>query len=160
MVFSKPLANGDRAVALYNPSDAPRRIATTTAQTGLGLSPAYQLTDLWTKARTETAGTIAATVPAHGTVLYRVHPFTAWQQLPPATSLDVSSHTAVNGADVGLAAGTTARLTTTLHNAGRDALADVRVQAGAASGWTLTATTPWQTARVGDATVPSPWTGG
>ena len=149
MVFSKPLANGDRAVALYNSSDAPRRITTTTAQTGLGSSSAYQLKDLWTKSLTESAGTIGATVPAHGTVLYRVHPLSAWQQLPPAASVEVSSHAAANGADVALSAGSSARFTTTVHNDGRDPISDVRVSADVPSGWTLDALTPWHTSRVG-----------
>lgn len=33
----------------------------------------YQLTDLWSKKVTTTSGSIKASVPAHGTVLIRVH---------------------------------------------------------------------------------------
>jgi alpha-galactosidase len=36
MVFSKPLANGDRAVALYNSNDSARSMHATAAQVGLG----------------------------------------------------------------------------------------------------------------------------
>jgi alpha-galactosidase len=71
-VLSKPLANGDRAVALYNESDATATISTTASAIGLGGSSSYTLKDLWSKARRTTTGTISASVPAHGTVLYRV----------------------------------------------------------------------------------------
>src|SRR3954471_15804287 len=102
MVFNKPLANGDRAVALYNSTDAPARVTTSAAQIGLRAARAYRLRDLWSKAKTETAGTIAATVPAHGTVLYRVARTSGWRNLAPATSLDLASGSAYNGADVAL----------------------------------------------------------
>jgi alpha-galactosidase len=141
-VFNKPLANGDRAVALYNSTDAPARISTTAAQIGLKKAAAYRLQDLWTKAKTETAGTIAATVPAHGTVLYRVHR-PARGQLAPATSLDIASGSAVNGADLAVPAGGSATLTSTVRDYGRANLADVRVSTDAPDGWTVDATTAW-----------------
>jgi alpha-galactosidase len=143
MVFNKPLANGDRAVALYNSGDAPARITTTTAQAGLKKAPAYQLFDLWSKAKTETAGTIAATVPAHGTVIYRVSVAKNWQRLAPATGLDVSSGSAFNGADATVAPGGTATLTTTVRDYGRQKITDVRVSGDVPDGWTIDATTAW-----------------
>jgi alpha-galactosidase len=142
-VFNKPLANGDRAVALYNSTDAPARISTTAAQIGLRKAPAYRLVDLWSKAKTETAGTIAATVPAHGTVIYRVHRVTDWTHLAPATSLDVTSGSAYNGADAALPAGGSATLTTAVRDYGRAKISDLRVSADAPDGWTLTATGAW-----------------
>ena len=143
MVFSKPLANGDRSIALYNSTDAPARISTTTAQAGLRKSPAYRLTDLWTKARTETAGTIAATVPAHGTVMVRVHAVTTWQQLAPATSLDVAATSGFNGSDVSVDAGSSATLTAAVHDYGRAKITGVRITADAPDDWTLTPRTKW-----------------
>ncbi|MBW8817427.1 MAG: alpha-galactosidase [Streptomyces sp.] len=53
-VLAKPLANGDVSVA---------------RKTG---ASAYTLTDLWSGASSTTSGTISASVPAHGTVMYRV----------------------------------------------------------------------------------------
>jgi len=144
MVFSKPLANGDRAVALYNSTDAPVRIATTAAQAGLRKAPAYRLFDLWSKGKTETAGTIAATVPAHGTALYRVSVAKNWSKLAPAASLDAASGTSFGGADVTVAAGGSATLTTTVRDYGRQTVTDVRVSADAPDGWTVEATTAWQ----------------
>jgi alpha-galactosidase len=143
MVFDKPLANGDRAVALYNSTDAPARISTTAAQVGLKKAHDYQLFDLWSKAKTETAGTIAATVPAHGTVLYRVS-VAKGGKLAPATSLDVSSPSAYNGATAAVPAGGSTTLTTAVRDYGRTKLTDVRITGDAEDGWTLTPTTAWQ----------------
>jgi alpha-galactosidase len=143
MVFNKPLANGDRAVALYNSTDAPVRVATTTAQVGLKKAHDYRLFDLWSKAKTETAGTIAATVPAHGTVIYRVS-VAKGGKLTPATSLDASSPSAYNGATAAVPAGGSTTLTTAVRDYGRTKLTDVRVSGDAEDGWTLTPTTPWQ----------------
>ncbi len=71
-VLSKELANGNRAVALYNETDATATISTTASAIGLGGSPSVTLHDLWTKASRTSTGTISASVPAHGTILYRV----------------------------------------------------------------------------------------
>jgi alpha-galactosidase len=73
-VLSKPLAGGDAAVALYNETDAAGTISTTAAAAGLPAASSYTLTDLWSKATSQTSGAISASVPAHGTVLLRVHP--------------------------------------------------------------------------------------
>jgi alpha-galactosidase len=73
-VLSKELANGDRAVALYNESDSAATISTTAKAVGLPAAASYKIMDLWAhSSRTSTDGVIAAKVPAHGTVLYRVH---------------------------------------------------------------------------------------
>ena len=142
-VFDKPLANGDHAVALYDSTDAPAQVSTTAAQLGLPRAPAYQLFDLWSKAKSETAGTIAATVPAHGTVMYRVSAARNWRSLAPATDLTVASSTAYGSADATVAAGSTAALTTTVHDYGRQKISDVRVSGDVPSGWTVEPTSPW-----------------
>jgi alpha-galactosidase len=72
VVYSKVLANGDRAVALSNETGATATIATTAAATGIGGAPSYTLKDLWSKATRTTTGAISASVPSHATVLYRV----------------------------------------------------------------------------------------
>ncbi|MEU4243637.1 ricin-type beta-trefoil lectin domain protein [Actinoplanes sp. NPDC026619] len=70
-VLAKRLADDDVAVALFNQSGATRTIATTTAAIGKTGS-SFTLVDAWTGATTTTSGTISASVPAHGTVVYRV----------------------------------------------------------------------------------------
>ena len=74
VVVSKPLANGDRAVALYNSADAPATISTTATAAGLPDARGYTVRDLWTHRTSRTTGTVSAVVPAHGTVIYRVAP--------------------------------------------------------------------------------------
>lgn len=71
IVVDKPLEDGSHAVALYNSTDADATISTTAEQVGLPVAANYQLTDLWSKQVSETDSEIAATVPAHGTTLYR-----------------------------------------------------------------------------------------
>ncbi|SFW72875.1 carbohydrate-binding protein [Amycolatopsis australiensis] len=72
VVYSKVLANGDRAVALSNETAATATISTTASATGIGSAPSYTLKDLWSKAVRSTSGAISASVPSHATVLYRV----------------------------------------------------------------------------------------
>lgn len=148
-VFSKPLANGDRAVALYNSTDAARTVSTTTAQAGLPRSAGYTLKDLWSKRTTETAGTISASVPAHGTVLYRVKANPSWSTYAPATALSTSSANASSGTELALSAGSTAAMTTTVTNSGKDPLHALRVTASAPAGWTVTPTGSWTRATLG-----------
>jgi alpha-galactosidase len=95
--YTKPLANGDRAVALFNESARARTVSTTATAVGLASAGTYRLVDLWSGKRTSSSGTISAVVPAHGTVLYRVHQNPA---PPPAglTALSrVTPKSAVNG---------------------------------------------------------------
>ncbi len=90
-VFAKPLENGDVAVALFNETGAAAPIATTAAAVGMPAREGYALRDLWTHSMTETAGTIAANVPAHGTVMYRVSADPNWRDYPPATSFSATA---------------------------------------------------------------------
>lgn len=71
-VLAKPLANGDVSVALFNETGATATITTSAAAIGKSGASHYTLTNLWTGATSTTTGTISASVPAHGTVLYRV----------------------------------------------------------------------------------------
>jgi hypothetical protein len=72
-VFAKTEPDGDVMVGLFNTDAAPREVATTAAALGLPKSRDYALRDLWSHRLTESAGRIAADVPPHGVVLYRVH---------------------------------------------------------------------------------------
>ncbi|WP_199273160.1 glycoside hydrolase family 27 protein [Streptomyces broussonetiae] len=71
-VLAKPLANGDVSVALFNETGSTATITTTAAAIGKTGASAYTLTDLWSGASSTTSGTISASVPPHGTVMYRV----------------------------------------------------------------------------------------
>jgi len=71
-VIRKPLANGDTAVALFNETGNTAKISTTLSAIGVS-SGTHTLTDLWSKAKSTTTGPISASVPAHGTVVYRIH---------------------------------------------------------------------------------------
>lgn len=93
-VLAKPLSGGDVSVVLFNKADHAQTISTTGAAVGLGHGGPFQLTDLVTKQQTSSSGTIAANVPSHGTVIYRLHP-RAPKKLPPA------SHVTINAGDLG-----------------------------------------------------------
>jgi alpha-galactosidase len=71
-VMTKPLANGDVAVVLFNETGSTATIATTTGAVGKTGASRYTLTDLWTGATSTTSGAISASIPAHGTVMLRV----------------------------------------------------------------------------------------
>jgi alpha-galactosidase len=73
-VLAKPLADGDRAVLLFNETNTPSVISTSAGQVGLPAAPVYVLRDLWRHVANETAGTISADVPAHAVAMYRVTP--------------------------------------------------------------------------------------
>nr|WP_239093721.1 cellulose binding domain-containing protein [Actinoplanes abujensis] len=70
-VLAKKLANGDVAVALFNQSGSATTISTTAAAIGLPGS-SFTLRDVWSNATGTTTGAISASVPSHGTVVYRV----------------------------------------------------------------------------------------
>ncbi|MFC9392647.1 NPCBM/NEW2 domain-containing protein [Streptomyces sp. NPDC057027] len=74
VVMSKPLADGSRAITLTNETGQAQTVATTAAAAGIGGAPSYTLKDLWSKQTTTTTGTVGASVPPHGTVMYRVTP--------------------------------------------------------------------------------------
>nr|WP_062342982.1 lectin [Herbidospora sakaeratensis] len=70
-ILAKRLANGDVAVALFNQGGSTITMSTTAAAIGLS-GNSFNLRDAWTNAVTSTTGAISASVPAHGTVVYRV----------------------------------------------------------------------------------------
>nr|WP_245670087.1 ricin-type beta-trefoil lectin domain protein [Micromonospora mirobrigensis] len=70
-VLAKRLANGDVAVALFNQGGTTTTISTTAAAVGKS-GTSFTLLDAWTNATSTTGGAISASVPGHGTVVYRV----------------------------------------------------------------------------------------
>ncbi|MCO5992097.1 NPCBM/NEW2 domain-containing protein [Actinoallomurus rhizosphaericola] len=139
-VFVKRLANGDRAVALFNETDSPQRIATSASAVGLPGAAAYTVRDLWAHTTHETAGVIAATVPAHGTVMYRVAADRSWAEYPPAVDLGIGLPVAYPGALPILQPGADATVTTTVANAGRRPALRVNATLTGPGGWTVEAT--------------------
>ncbi|MEV6792392.1 NEW3 domain-containing protein [Streptomyces sp. NPDC051320] len=127
-VLSKQLAGGERAVALFNSSDQARTITTTAADVGLPAGSSYRLKDLWSQHTTETSGAIAANVPAHGTVLYRVREGAAAHTAPATT---ISWHrTSGEGAD--------SAWTVSVADHGHTGLSGTELRISAPDGWTLT----------------------
>ncbi|MDA0633951.1 RICIN domain-containing protein [Nonomuraea sp. MCN248] len=104
-VLAKRLSNGDVAVALFNQGGTTTTISTTASAVGLN-GNSFTLRDAWTNAVTTTTGTISASVPSHGTVVFRVSGGTP---APPATRiqgagsgrcLDVTGASQANGTPV------------------------------------------------------------
>ncbi|MER6068492.1 NPCBM/NEW2 domain-containing protein [Streptomyces sp. NPDC001817] len=134
-VIAKEMKDGSRAVALFNESGTAQRIAATAAAVGLPDASAYTLRDLWQHRSYNTAGTIAATVPAHGTVLLRVSADPHWAAYPPATELGL------DGSPL-LEAGTPATLTSTVTDLGRTPARRVSVSLTGPDGWTVRPVSP------------------
>jgi alpha-galactosidase len=74
LIMTKPLAGGDVAVTLFNESTTDAAtMSTTAAAAGLPAGSAYRLQDLWSGQVTTSAdGTISATVPPAGTMMFRI----------------------------------------------------------------------------------------
>ncbi|MFH8623986.1 NPCBM/NEW2 domain-containing protein [Streptomyces vietnamensis] len=128
-VIVKPMADGSRAIALFNESDRPQRIATTAKAAGLPGARAYTVRDLWQHTSYNVADTFSATVPAHGTVLVRLSADAGWASYPPAVELGQSAPF--------LTAGTDSTLTTTVTDLGRTAARNVSVRLSAPGGWSV-----------------------
>ena len=136
-VWVKPLANGDRAVALLNRGSTPLTIRTSTDATGLPHSSQYKLHDLWTGKTTETAGGITTTVPPQSAVLYRVSQGAA--DVEPATDLSAPAVPATPGSDQNLVLpGAPLDVSATFRNDGREPVSNLRVTLAAPTGWTVT----------------------
>lgn len=136
-VLTKPLANGDRGVVLFNQADTAATVSTTATDVGLPAdAPAYTLRDVWTHTTAETAGTIAAYLPPHGAVMYRVAPTKYPANYPPQTAIGLSA------SDAKLVAGRATTLTATVTNLGRLPVRQVSLSAQLPQGWTEAATSP------------------
>ncbi|MFF1815036.1 NPCBM/NEW2 domain-containing protein [Streptomyces sp. NPDC058251] len=134
-VAAKEMRDGSRAVALFNERGSAQRIATTARAVGLPAAQAYTLRDLWRHRSYNTAGTIAATVPAHGTVLVRVSADTRWAKNPPAVELGLDGGSLVE-------AGKAVSLTSTATDRGRTPAQRVAVSLTGPAGWKVEANSP------------------
>jgi alpha-galactosidase len=138
-VFVKPLQNGDKAVLLFNEGETTGRIATTAAEIGLPRAPAYRVRDLWAHADQETATAVAATVPPHGSAMFRVSADRQWAQYPPAVDAGASVSTSYPGALPIVTPGKTASVTTSVTNNGRLPAVEVRSTLTGPVGWSVQA---------------------
>jgi hypothetical protein len=143
-VLAKPLANGDVSVVLFNKADTAQTIQTTADSAGVPAARDYQLTDLVTKQRTETAGIIAAGVPPHGTVIYRVHAGAA--KVAPAAAVYLNQPT--------FTAGQPSTVTVVVADNGSSAIDSADVELSAPDGWSV------QPNRVDIARIPAAGTAG
>ncbi|MGW1895624.1 NPCBM/NEW2 domain-containing protein [Streptomyces sp. NPDC002004] len=134
-VVVKEMQDGSRTVALFNETGGAQRIATTAEAVGLPDADAYTLRDLWQHKSFNTAGTIAATVPAHGTVLLRVSADGKWGANPPAVELGVDQAPLTE-------AGKETTLTTRATDLGRTPAKNVSVALTGPAGWRIRAASP------------------
>ncbi|MEV1003791.1 NPCBM/NEW2 domain-containing protein [Nonomuraea sp. NPDC050202] len=141
-VLAKPLENGDRAIVLFNESDRAATISTS-----LGRSR-YRVENLWTGAVASSEGELAAQVPAHAALLYRVSE--SREQAPPLVTFEADPP-AFLGEDRPsvLEPGKSADLVTRVTNTGATGrLRDVEVTAAVPEGWEVAARTPAKKARL------------
>lgn len=138
-VVAKEMADGSRAVALFNETGSAQRIATTAAAAGLPDASGYTVRDLWEHTTRNTAGGISATVPAHGTVLLRVAADPRWAAHPPAVELALEGSPLVE-------AGRTAALTTEVTDLGRTPALTVSAALTGPAGWRVESASATSTA--------------
>lgn len=86
-VWVKPLADGSKAVVLFNRGDSSAQMTTTADEIGLTEGRAFKVRDLWEHKQRATRGSINATVPAHGVAMFTVSRLDA---APPVGAVRVS----------------------------------------------------------------------
>ena len=141
-VLSKPLDGGDQAIVLFNESD---RAATITTE----LAPSrYRVEDLWTGAVSTTRSVVAAQVPAHAAVMYRVGESKEKAQPSVLVESDPAAFLGDDHPSV-LEPGKQREVVTRVTNSGgTDRLKDVQVALAVPAGWEATARTPAGTGRL------------
>ena len=105
-VLYRPLANGDRAVAILNRTGS--SITTSTTMSAVGFTSAkctYSVKDLWAGTSSTSSGTINATIPAHGTAIYRVTPGSGCNTTVPTGQITGTTGKCVDDSGSGTADG-------------------------------------------------------
>ncbi|MFG2719015.1 ricin-type beta-trefoil lectin domain protein [Streptomyces sp. NPDC048416] len=117
-VLARPLADGDRAVAVLNRSSAARTVSTSLASVGL---PDCRVSakDLWSGASSTTSSALTATIPAHGTAIWRLTPGAGCAPALPTGQLTGNGANCADVADGGTADGTPVILNPCGGNAGQ-----------------------------------------
>lgn len=138
-VWVKQLADGDRAVALFNRGENATTISTTATAVGLPHAASYAVRNLWTHTTTGSAGTLSAAVAPHSVVLYRVTPDSSSASAAPEVTLSpVTSPAAYDGSQLRLAVpGQPLSVTSALADDGRTPITSARVQLQVPDGWTV-----------------------
>lgn len=138
----KRLADGSRAVVLLNRGDSAKTLTTTASAVGLQ-GGRFTLKNAWTNAVTESAGTISAAVPAHGTALFRVGPASGVPGIPHVTAgipqvTQVGTQVLPEGSAPVVAGGDELRVEVAVRNDGVLPVFKPTVALTAAAGWTVT----------------------
>jgi alpha-galactosidase len=140
-VWTRTLAGGDRAVMLLNRGDSATKISTTAQAVGLPAAGAYTVRDLWAHTTAESAGVIAASLPAHSAALFRVAPLKdEVDKYPPVTdvSTDPQLPPAYPGSDLRVAQpGQKITTAVSFGDEGRAAVTDASLTLSGPSGWTI-----------------------
>ncbi|GLY99599.1 RICIN domain-containing protein [Actinoplanes sp. NBRC 103695] len=95
-VLAERLADGDVAVALFDQGSGTTTVSTTAAAVGKS-GNSFTLREAWTGATSSSTGAISASVPGHGTVVYRV---SGGGTTPPPSGTDLVSAASGRGLDV------------------------------------------------------------
>ncbi|MEV4559323.1 ricin-type beta-trefoil lectin domain protein [Kitasatospora sp. NPDC049285] len=97
-ILAKPLAGGDRAVALLNRGTTATTASTTLAAAGfLGSGCTASVKDLWAGSTSTSTGTISTTVAAHATAILRIHPVSGCTGTQPTGQITGSAGTGYSG---------------------------------------------------------------
>lgn len=115
-VLARPLAGGDRAVAVLNRGSSARTISTALSTVGL---PGCTVTarDLWTGTTSTVSSSLTATVPAHGTAVWRLTPGSGCGAAVPTGQITGNGAKCVDVTGSGTADGTQAILYSCTGNA-------------------------------------------
>jgi Alpha galactosidase A/NPCBM-associated, NEW3 domain of alpha-galactosidase/Alpha galactosidase C-terminal beta sandwich domain len=132
-VFAKIEKTGDVIVGLFNPTATPAVDSVAASAVGLPAAKGYLLDNLWTGQRSESGGTISATVPPDGVALFRATAAPHAGSAPPDTTVAMSGL-----AD--LAAGQPATATASFSNDGIQPVQHLTLRLAAPMGWTVTPT--------------------
>ncbi|UMP06259.1 NPCBM/NEW2 domain-containing protein [Amycolatopsis sp. EV170708-02-1] len=89
-VWAKPMSDGSNVVVLFNRGGAPATLSATATEIGAPAASGYRVRDLWTGAETESAGTLRAGLPSHGSAVFRVWPSNQ-PKAAPHTTLSLTS---------------------------------------------------------------------
>jgi alpha-galactosidase len=130
-VLTKPLADGERSVLLFNSTNTAAMITTSARAAGLRRAPGYSLYNLWSDVVSETGGQITAFVPAHGVAMFRVVPQArrALAPLMPHTVLSLAAD------DTQILAGATTTVRETFADDGTVSVKRLALSLFAPSGW-------------------------
>jgi alpha-galactosidase len=137
----KRLADGGRAVVLLNRGDSGKTLTTTARSIGLD-GARFTLKNAWTNKVTESAGTISAAVPAHGTALFRVEPSRGLPGVPHVTAgiptvTKVGNATQPADAAPVVAGGDELRVEVAVRNDGLLPVLKPAVMLAGGTGWTV-----------------------